>query len=653
MKKINYNIYVYFSLLVILLLPLASLANTPYPLEYWALRDVIRNVQISPDGKHLALIKIPTKDGSPIIEIYNTNAMEEKPYRVNSDPMEITRFYWASNDVIIMNLRQQVRNKIDGFNQGVYEGIIASLDIKKKKLKKYDHLGARVEHLLPEKKNKIIYSFFPGGDDNKIKEAFRPQTYYELDLKTGSKKLILRGKLALGAVEFDGKGSPWLARGFDISEGEYVWYERVTNKKEWQEIYRLSEDSFETFEVDGFDEKNPEIFFVRAHNGKDKIGLWEFNIVKKKFSEAIYLRKDVDVAGVTYHSNEWTNPDTVTGVYYYKDGVKTEYLDAISSAMANQIQGVIPNSEFTRITSRDRSGNSLVITNTGSNDPGSFYLLHKGKLRKIGSRQPLLEADQLSDVRYIEYKSRDGKNIPAYLTIPNGKPPFPAIVMPHGGPFVSEVVIYDEWAQMLANNGYLVLQPQYRGSMGYGLEHYKSAFEDGGQGGYKMQDDKDDGMLYLVKEGLADPERMAIFGWSYGGYAALIAASREDQIYQCAIAGAAVSDPQMQVNYYRYRMRGAQKEEQLTMWGDSISPIKHAADVNIPLLIIHGSVDQRVPLIHAEKYKKALDKYEKNYKYLVLEGADHFSNTLFFNHQKELFESMISYLNEDCGIKNI
>ncbi|WP_413663782.1 alpha/beta hydrolase family protein [Microbulbifer sp. CNSA002] len=650
MNKLNYNICIYFSLLTTLLFSSVSQANSPYPLEYWALRDVIRNVEISPDGKHLALIKIPTKDGSPIIEIYDTNSMEKTPYRVNSDPMEITRFYWASNDVIIMNLRQQVRKKIDGFNQGVYEGIIASLDIKKKKLKKYDHMGARVEHLLPEKKNKIIYSFFPGGDNNKIKEAFRPQTYYELDLKTGSKKLILRGKLALGAVEFDGKGNPWLARGFDISEGEYVWYERVTNKKEWQEIYRLSEDSFETFEVNGFDEKNPEIFFVRANNGKDKVGLWEFNIAKKKFSEAIYLRNDVDIAGVTYHSNKWTNPDTIAGVYYYKDGVKTEYLDPISSAMANQIQGVIPNSEFTRITSRDRSGNSLIITNTGSHDPGSFYLLHKGKLRKIGSRQPLLEADQLSEVRYIEYKSRDGKNIPAYLTIPNGEPPFPAVVMPHGGPFVSEVVIYDEWAQMLANNGYLVLQPQYRGSMGYGMEHYKSAFKDGGQGGHKMQDDKDDGMLYLVDEGLADPKRMAIFGWSYGGYAALIAASREDQIYQCAIAGAAVSDPQMQVNYYRYRMRGAQKEEQLTMWGDSISPIEHAADVNIPLLIIHGSVDQRVPLIHAEKYRKALDKHEKDYKYLVLEGADHFSNTLFFNHQKDLFESMISYLNEDCNL---
>ncbi|MDP5210352.1 S9 family peptidase [Microbulbifer sp. 2205BS26-8] len=624
-------------------------ASSPYPLEYWALRDVIRNVELSPDGKHVALLKIPTKDGMPIIEVYKTDAMDQEPYRINSDPMEIQSFYWAADDVIIMGLRQKVRDKIDGFNQGVYERLLASVDIKRKKLKKYDDLGSGIEHLLPKKKNKIIYSYFPGGGNGKIKEAFRPRTYYELDLKTGAKKLILRGKLELGAVEFDGDGVPWLARGFDAGKGEFIWYERVTNKKKWREIYRLSEDSFETFSVVGFDEKSPNIFFVRAQNGKDKIGLWEFDVQKKVFSQPIYLRNDVDVAGVSYHSNSWTNPDTVVGVRYYKDGVQTEYFDSTTAAMVQQLQGIIPNADLVRVTSRDKSGNSLVILNVGARDPGSYYLLHKGKLTNIGSRQPLLEADQLADVRYIEYRARDGKKIPAYLTVPNGEPPFPAVVMPHGGPFVSEVVLYDEWAQMLANNGYLVLQPQYRGSLGYGLEHYTSAFKKGGQGGYKMQDDKDDGMLYLVKEGLADPERLAMFGWSYGGYAALVAASRKEQIYQCAIAGAAVADPLMQVNYYRYRMRGAQKEEQLSMWGDSVSPLEQAAEVNIPLLLIHGSVDQRVPPIHAEKYRKALDAHGKNYKYVELEGADHFSNTLFFNHQKLLFESMIAYLKNDCG----
>jgi dipeptidyl aminopeptidase/acylaminoacyl peptidase len=291
----------------------------------------------------------------------------------------------------------------------------------------------------------------------------------------------------------------------------------------------------------------------------------------------------------------------------------------------------------------------MTIYNSGPRDPGSYYLLHEGQLQSIGSRQPLLESENLADVEYISYDARDGKPIPAFLTVPHGEPPFPLVVLPHGGPFVQETVVYDEWAQMLANNGYMVLQPQYRGSRGYGKQFYMDAFMSGGQGGYEMQDDKDDGAMDLVRRGLVDPERIAMFGWSYGGYAALVAASRDKQIYQCVIAGAAVSDPIMQVNYYRYQLRGTGREEQLRMWDDSISPLDEAAKVNVPLLLIHGSVDQRVPLDHATKYRKLLDKYNKDYKYLELDGADHFSSTLFYRHQIVLYETMIDYLKNDCG----
>jgi dipeptidyl aminopeptidase/acylaminoacyl peptidase len=181
------------------------------------------------------------------------------------------------------------------------------------------------------------------------------------------------------------------------------------------------------------------------------------------------------------------------------------------------------------------------------------------------------------------------------------------------------------------------------------MAFYTSAFMSGGQGGYKMQDDKDDGAMHLVERGLADRDRIAMFGWSYGGYAALVAASRTPQIYQCVVAGAAVTDPLMQVNYYRYQLRGAQAAEQLRMWDDSISPLKEAAKVNVPMLIIHGDVDQRVPPAHARKYLGELDRYKKDYEYVELKGADHFSNTLFYDHQLMLYRSLIGYLEHDCG----
>ena len=624
----------------------------PYPLEYWALREVINNAQVSPDGKYLGLMKIPARDANPVIEVYDAADLHREPFRLNADPMEITNFYWVSDTAIIFTLRQKVRDRIEGFNQGVYENRLALVDVEDRKMRSFDELDATIANLLPNKPDKVILSFVEGGDEgpsSKIREAFRPRSYWEFDLKKGSKSLLIRGKIALGNIDFDADGNPWLARGFDISTGEFIWYVRRAGATGWEEVHRQHEDQFETFTIIDKDFSKPDHVLVYANNGHDKVGFWAFNINTRTLDELIYRRNDVDVFGVRYHSNDWQHPDEVVGVTYFKDKLQTEFFDETEGAAYAQLEGIIPYPWYLNINSRSRDGNTLTIYNEGPRDPGTYYLLKDGMLKTVGSVQPLLKSEDLADLRYIVYKSRDGVDIPAYLTVPQGEPPFPLIVLPHGGPFVTETVLFDEWAQLLANNGYLVLQPQYRGSQNYGMNFYLSAFVDGGQGGYKMQDDKDDGALYLVEQGLAKRDRLALFGWSYGGYAALVAAAREPQIYQCVVAGAAVSDPLMQVNYYRYQMRGAQSAEQLRMWDDSVSPLEEAEKVNVPLLLVHGSVDQRVPPDHAKKYRRELDRYNKNYEYVELEGADHFSNTLFYEHQLELYESLIGFLKNDCG----
>ena len=153
-----------------------------------------------------------------------------------------------------------------------------------------------------------------------------------------------------------------------------------------------------------------------------------------------------------------------------------------------------------------------------------------------------------------------------------------------------------------------------------------------------MQDDKDDGALYLVEKGLVDPNRMMMFGWSYGGYASLIAAARTPQIYQCVIAGA--SFPDMQVNYYRNRLNRSGGStaaiEQLNMWLKSMSPLEQAAEVNIPILIVHGDVDQRTPPKAVRKYIKALKKYNKDHKAVWLK--------IIFKIDSEVEK----YLKNDC-----
>ena len=624
----------------------------PYPLDYWALRDVITSVSLSPEGDRLALLKIASRDADPIIEVYDTSDLSKDPFRVGADPMEIIAYDWVSNEVIAFVARQRVRDRIEGFNQGVYDFAFALLNVETEKIKKFDGSEeAVVANLLPSKPDHIIvaYSNYDAdGPGARISEPFRPSAYWEYNINTGARKLLIRGKLRLGAIRFDQQGRPRLAQGFDERSGNYLWYYRPEDGNDWEEIYRQHEDEWETFGVGGLDEENPGMLYVYAHNGQDTEGLWHFDPEQKQFGEPVYARSDVDVGGLTFHSSYWSNPGVETGVSWWKDKRHVEYWDAEEEAIQRQLESVIPHA-YNLYFTRSRDGKTISIFNSGPRDPGTYYLFKDGKVQPIGSQQPLLDGEQLADVRYITYESRDGRKIPAFITIPNAQPPYPLVVMPHGGPFIQEVVSYDEWGQMLANNGYLVLQPQYRGSLGYGLEFYKAAFIEGGQGGYAMQDDKDDGALYLVEQGLADPDRMAMYGWSYGGYAALVAASRSDQIYQCVIAGAAVSDRNMQINYYRRYLRGAQGIAQLNMWDDSISPIKEVEKVNVPVLLVHGDVDQRVPPEHAEKYRKGLEKYNKNFKYVELEGADHFYNTLFFDHQQLLYQSMIDYLQKDCG----
>lgn len=634
-----------------------ALAKNAYPVEQWAMRHVVDNVTVSPNGKRLALLKIPTRSGNPVVEVYDAADLDKEPFRVDANPMEFQRFFWLNDDHILFGARQAVRDKIGGFNRGIYRSKWGLLDLEKKKIKPFGTLGGAVlASLLPKEPDKVLLGIPPQGASKESAfatrvRALRPLDYYEYDLKAGTRKLIVQGKEAFGGYTFDGNGALRFAAGANRRTDELLWYWRTPEGK-WEEFFRMpiGEWEFSPFFVQGMDDTKPHHVYVRARNGNDKLGLWSYDLKNKRFAELIYQRSDVDVAGVRYHSNPWEHPDKVVGVVYQTDKTYTEYFDEEEGAIWRQLEAAIPHAHNVRISSRSRDGRTLVVQNSGPRDPGTFYMLREGKIAPVGSRQPLFDSEKLADVEYHSYRARDGLPVAAYVTRPAGKPPHPLVVLPHGGPFARDGTSYDKWAQLLANYGYLVIQPQFRGSTGFGETSYRAAFAEGGQQGLKMQDDKDDAALYLVEKGLADRQRMAMFGWSYGGYAAAVAASRTPQLYQCVIAGAAVFDPIMQINYQRWDLHEAVRERAVLMDETGIDPTKEVAKVNVPMLIIHGDVDQRVPVDHARKYRKLLDQHKKPYKYLELKMADHFYNTLFHDHQSEFFSAMIDFLANDCGL---
>ncbi len=636
---------------------IAANAEPTVPIETWALRDMVSAVQVSPDGKHLLIMKIESKEGENVLEIYDVNNLSKPLRRLNSEPMEMINARWVTDKHIFGTAWQVKRKSVKRPEQDVRSYKAFAYNLESNKFSEVSG-NFRIINNLPKEPNHVLISTgnaVRGGTGVDPFQAFRPRSYYRFNLETGGRSLVMKGNEKYPSAVFDIDGYPRFTSGVD-GGNELVSYYRLPGDGSWKEFgerYDLDEHKNLYRILSGFQglagikHDDPTIGYVIDNRGEDKAALWEFDFKAGKFGKKIYSNPDADVLRIQTHSMSWAGNTKMVAAIYPGAKFERHWFDMEEKALFESLEKQVPNSHQVGISSRSRDGKTMIVTNRGPRDPGSFWMVKDGKMFKLASRNPHIKSSELSDVEFIKYPARDGKIIPAYITKPKGKGPFPLIVLPHGGPHVNEVIAYNEWGQLLANAGYMVLQPQYRMSVGWGKDHFDSAY---GQHGLAMQDDKDDGALYLVEKGLVDRDRMAMFGWSYGGYAALVATTRENNIYQCAIAGAAVADPE---KVYMKR-RNPNSPKALDDWGRrrgmiGINPIKEVSKANIPLLMVHGDVDSRVLYFNYTDYKKAMEKAGKKAQYLTLKGADHFSRTLMYNHQQTFYTKLLDYLAKDCG----
>jgi dipeptidyl aminopeptidase/acylaminoacyl peptidase len=626
------------------------------PVDVWALRDVVNAVQISPDGKHLLVHKVESREGEYILEIYDTADLSKPARRLNADPMEIVGAQWVSNDVIFGSAWQVNRKTVKGPEEDVRDYRTYAYSLSANKFTAVDG-NFSIINLLPEEDDYVLVStgtVVPDATGVDPFSAFRPRSYYKFNLKTGGRELVLRGGGKFPFVStWDDQGNPRYTEIQDIQAGKIISYYRKPGDGDWSKLQELDlNDSRNLYRVlggfvgvVGFDPTNPNIgYLIDNRDGDDKAALYELDFTTGEVGKKLYQNEDADVMGIQLHSIPGNNK--LVAARFAGAKMERYWFDEEEKALYEALEQQIPYAWQVSIASRSLDGKSMVVTNRGPHDPGSFWLVKDGKLAKLGSRNPLVNPDQLADVKYIRYKARDGLMIPAWITIPKGKGPFPLIVQHNGGPQVNGMVSYDEWGQMLANAGYMVLHPDQRISVGWGQKHFDAGY---GEHGGKMQTDYDDGVKYLIDQGLVDPNRVAFFGWSYGGYAALVSLSHEPQMFQCAIAGAAVADPEKQ-----YMGRRNPDLKALDAWEQrrgtiGINPMKEVSKVNIPLLMIHGNVDRRVQYYHMKDYQKAFEAAGKTGEFITLEGADHFYNTLMYTHQQQLYTKMLDYLANDCG----
>lgn len=361
--------------------------------------------------------------------------------------------------------------------------------------------------------------------------------------------------------------------------------------------------------------------YALAQTPGGRVGLYAYDFAAGKLGALLYEDARVDLDGFQ------TDPDgRLLGVEYSADRPETRWFEASMAAWQAQIDAALPGRANRVISTTVDRRHSLVFSESAG-DPGAFYVYGDGRATLVAAVSPGL-AGKPARMQAVHYRARDGLEISGYLTLPAGRPAhgLPLIVMPHGGPFARDSWGYDPWVQYLADRGYAVLQPNYRGSTGFGRGFVAKGDGEWGRG---MQNDVDDGVDWLTGRGIADPGRVCIMGASYGGYAAMWAAARNDSRYRCAVSFAGISDVAAQLAYDRKTFN----ERDYRAWKrriqgdapslDALSPIARVAALRMPILIAHGTGDETVPPDQSVRLHDALTRLGRAHAYVAYPGQGH------------------------------
>ncbi|MDG2535558.1 S9 family peptidase [Sphingomonas sp. HITSZ_GF] len=433
--------------------------------------------------------------------------------------------------------------------------------------------------------------------------------------------LVKRIDLATGAVTVVEKARPdiwsWFADGNGVVRAGIAY-----DDNRWTMWYRSQADApltkVRSTLAKGLDGSIDSVHFfpgeetgVIVTNAKsDRFAAYRFDFRTGEIGDEIYANPQVDVDRII------GNPVTraLSGIAYEDERHHVAWIEPAMQALQAKLDRALPGLD-NLVIDRSLDGNRLLIWSAGASDSGTYYLfdIAARRLERLVRPYEKLGGVPLATVQPVRYAARDGVSIPGYLTLPRGRDPhaLPLIVMPHGGPFARDSWDYDPFVQFLASRGYAVLQPNFRGSTGYGKQFVELGY---GQWGRKMQDDLDDGMDWLVQTGVADPKRVCIMGASYGGYAALWGAIRNPERYRCAVSLAGVTDlPGMlktdkrtfsAPRYFKQWESKVQGEKDTDL--KALSPLAQAVRMTRPVLIGHGEKDSNVPAKQAHDMVAAL-----------------------------------------------
>lgn len=627
------------------------------PLDHFFKNPEFAGFQLSPDGKRLAaMVNLNGRMNLAVIDL----ATRKSQAVTNIKSQDVSGFMWATNDRLLFFMDKDGNESLGIFAvnaDGSYpRTLVEPWEAMARSGRASEIRQVVVLDILEDEPEWVLVQ-------SNERRASNPDVF-KLNIMTDGtdKGRAGSGKNTQLVQRNPGNVSGWFTDwdgnviGAGFQDGLNVGFMMLTDPENdtWETILetRFDEAGYSPAALTG-DGKNGYVTSNLTPDGKprDKAALYEYNFETREFGDLVYEHDVVDCCNPIMNRKA----RKLIGVSYMVGEPEIVYLDPEWKARMAGIDKALPDT-INRITSLDDEETIAVVTATSSTQPPQYYLFDmvNNKLEWMADSRPWVDASTMSEMKPYSFKARDGRELHGYITIPNGSDgkDLPLIVNPHGGPWARDGYGYNPEHQFLANRGYAVIQVNFRGSTGFGMDHMASSFKQWGQ---SMQDDVTDAVKWAIDQGIADADRVCIYGGSYGGYATMAGLTFTPELYKCGINYVGVTDIALLFETMpdawgdgaaqMKAMVGDPETEKefLEQW----SPVHHADKIQAPVFMAYGRRDPRVNIEHAKVMEKAMKKAGVEYELMVKRDEGH-----GFRKQENRYDfygTMEEFLAENLG----
>jgi dienelactone hydrolase len=599
-------------LIIVVTLGAACAWGAPAPTEYFAALPTFAGLDLAPDGKRIAMLRV--FNGRYHLNVVNVEDGTSELLLAGNR----RRFRWCrfANDERILCATDRAGDARDRIRlQAV------NVDGSGKLTLRPAALGEGTVGRMAFQGDVVSWL---GDDPNHVLLAVQVDAssvnIVRVNIYSNAQEPLETGLPLLHSWHADGQGEVRVGSG--LIGADFRWVGRPPGAEGFTQLPDARGQDLTPLGVLGVS-ANGAAFYSALRGSSGRIGVYELSVADGNITRQLLEDPRFDFTG----NLAFASDGSLFAAFHTRDLPTVRLLDPGWQARMDAIREVVPDDVLLPV-SWDRDGVRMVVRGLSAGQSSSYYFYdyETRDLLRLGGSHPHL--GEHGNVRAVEYQARDGHSIPAYLTLPPGRSPrrLPAVIIPHDGPAARVSAEFDYLVQFLASRGYAVLQPNFRGSTGYGRQHLEAGL---GQWGLKMQDDVVDGIDWLKSQGIVDSGRVCILGRGYGGYVALMASIRTPSKIRCAVSAGGISDLRAMLGNLRSfgfdRLNRSMILRGMRGWSrlDVNSPLYNAQRVDVPVLVMHGEADRVVPVNQSRRLARALAAAGKAYRYVEQPGADH------------------------------